>query len=137
MQSSLVSSLPPSLSASPTLDRLLRHLVGVALVKERGRERGMDGEIARRVMVWLPRAFSASGGGREGGREGRREGGYQELAQRLWEEGVGREWDVDVLEGLRALARGTRQPINKGRAVEKEGGGEELEIEAGEEEEEI
>ncbi|GAB5036693.1 armadillo-like helical domain-containing protein [Nannochloropsis oceanica] len=136
MQSSVVSSHPPSLSASRTLDRLLQHLVGVALVREREREEGIDGETARRVMTWLRQAFSKSGG-REVGREGGRKGGYQELAQRLWEEGMVRVWDVDVLEGLRALARSTRVPIDRGRAMEKESTGEELEVQGGEEEEEL
>ena len=59
------------------------------------------------------------------------------MAQGLWEEGVGREWDVDVLEGLRVLARGARRPMVKGGVrKEKEQEQEQEANETGEEEEE-
>jgi len=56
----------------------------------------------------------------------------------LWEEGVGREWDVDVLEGLRILARGARRPLAKEEVRKGNEEGEKEEgVGAGEEEEEI
>ena len=86
--------------------------------------------MARRVLGWLRRSTSSSsssssirGGGEGGDRGGGDRGkggsrgggdrgggeGKEEMARRLWEQGIEAGWSFDVVEGYRLLARGGRK----------------------------
>lgn len=134
-----------SAHSSPALDRLLAHLVALAvddhpeqsLPSSRSPSPGddddcvLDLDLARRLLAWLRRLREKKvKGDRDGGRT------TQRLAEGLAGLGQRQGWSYDVVEGFRQLAKSLPVAASAGAAAAAGGGATVEQREGAEEEEE-